>query len=302
MIGYYQCVYGPVLNGEVDDFLEELDNIKARWNLPWCIGGDFNLIRYSHEMKDMMGRDTRMIKFRYFIDRWKLIDGPLKGSKYTWSNFHDNSSMSQLDRFLFCNNWEELFPCWSQVALTRSLSDHTPILLGSCWGRSVPYSFKFEEVWFVDPDFMVLVEVVWNQNFYSGNASRVFTLKLKNLKFRLKAWSKVSSGYFKEERKRCLENIRIIDLLEEDRSLSIGERLTREGYCKEFQILAVKEEIFWRQRSRVRWLKGDRNTKFFHKVASQNKCSNDIRGLWINGEWTHDQNVIKSEMEAYYMK
>lgn len=46
----------------------------------------------------------------------------------------------------------------------------------------------------------------------------------------------------------------------------------------------------------------DRNTKFFHKVASQNKCSNDIYGLSINGEWTHDQNVIKSEIEAYYMK
>lgn len=177
-------------------------------------------------------------------DRWKLIDGSLKGFKYTWFNFRDNPSMSRLDRFLFCNNWEELFPYRSQVALIRSLSDHTSILLASCLGKSGHYPFKFEEVWFMDSDFMELVEVVWNQNFYSGNMSWVFALKLKNLKFHLKAWSKVSNGYFKEEHKRCLENIRIIDLLEEDRSLTIGERRDCEGYCKEFQILAVKNEIF----------------------------------------------------------
>lgn len=73
---------------------------------------------------------------------------------------------------------------------------------------------------------------------------RVFALKLKNLKFCLEAWSEVSDGYFKEERKRCLENIMIIDLLEEDRILSTGKRPTYKGYSKEFQILAVKEEIF----------------------------------------------------------
>lgn len=25
----------------MDDFLGELDNVKSRWKLPWCIGGNF---------------------------------------------------------------------------------------------------------------------------------------------------------------------------------------------------------------------------------------------------------------------
>lgn len=44
------------------------------------------------------------------------------------------------------------------------------------------------------------------------------------------------------------------------------------------------------------------STKFFYKVASHRKNSNDIYGLLINGSWTQDQMIIPQEIEAYYMK
>lgn len=63
-----------------------------------------------------------------------------------------------------------------------------------------PSPFKFEESWFLEHDFMELVRQVWNQAQYLGDLSRIFAFKLKNLKFRLKAWSKKSVDCFKEDR------------------------------------------------------------------------------------------------------
>ncbi len=49
---------------------------------------------------------------------------------------------------------------------------------------------------------------------------------------------------------------------------------------REVNVLVEKEEVFWRQGSRVSWLKeGDRNTQFYHACASQRQKTNTILGL-----------------------
>lgn len=39
----YSGVYESILSREVDEFLGELDNVKAWWNLPWCIRGEISI-------------------------------------------------------------------------------------------------------------------------------------------------------------------------------------------------------------------------------------------------------------------
>ena len=46
---------------------------------------------------------------------------------------------------------------------------------------------------------------------------------------------------------------------------------------KEIQFLLNQEETYWRQRSRITWMReGDRNTSFFHAQASQRRKANTI--------------------------
>lgn len=51
---------------------------------------------------------------------------------------------------------------------------------------------------------------------------------------------------------------------------------------RDLYLLLNKEERMWRQRSRIQWVeKGDRNTRFFHGMATQRKRRNLSRGLKI---------------------
>ena len=46
------------------------------------------------------------------------------------------------------------------------------------------------------------------------------------------------------------------------------------------------EEISWRQKSREIWLKeGDRNIKFFHKMANSHRKKNEMAGLKLDRIW-----------------
>ena len=47
----FMGVYKPTLKRYRDFFWEELRVIRGLWTNPWCIGGDFNVIRFSSECR-----------------------------------------------------------------------------------------------------------------------------------------------------------------------------------------------------------------------------------------------------------
>jgi len=109
--------------------------------------------------------------------------------------------------------------------------------------------------------------------------SKIYLLQksLKHIKFILKEWNQKDFGNILEE-KQSVE-IKILEL---------NKALINDGFDKAkseqadkchlvWKNLCKQEEIFWRQKSRIQWLKeGERNTRFFHKSTMANRAHNRI--------------------------
>ncbi|KAF5471907.1 hypothetical protein F2P56_008670 [Juglans regia] len=123
-------VYGP--NVDVDRRLlwDEIAGVHGWWELPWCIGGDFNVVRFQSESFGNRRLRPASLEFSKCIFDLNLIDLPLAGGPATWSN---NQTWTRLDRFLISPEWERHFSDVWQKRLVRLASDHWPILL-DCGG------------------------------------------------------------------------------------------------------------------------------------------------------------------------
>ena len=88
---------------------DELVGIMSLWEMPWCIGGDLNAIRFPSERVGVTRYSSPMGEFSSFISDQGLMDIPLMGGQYTWSNNH---CWSRIDRFLFSPRWKRSFLIW----------------------------------------------------------------------------------------------------------------------------------------------------------------------------------------------
>ena len=65
----------------------------------------------------------------------------------------------------------------------------------------------------------------------------------------------------------------------------------------------MREEIFWRQKSRELWLKeGDNNTIFFHRMTNAHSRRNWMSRLKVNGCWHSEENNLKNSVVGAFQK
>jgi hypothetical protein len=106
--------------------------LLSRWNLPWCVGSNFN---FTHFLNEILGeaRFCSDMKFYDFIFEQGLMDLPLVRGTFMWSNNRDSPAQSRIDRFLVSPEWEAKFPNLYHKRLHRLCSDHFLIFL-DCGG------------------------------------------------------------------------------------------------------------------------------------------------------------------------
>jgi len=293
-------VYGPNDDGKRRGLWDELAGSMNIWKLPWCMGGNFNIVRSPCERGGEARSSQAMEDFFDFIFEQGLIDIPMVGGRSTWSNFH---AWSKIDRFLPSTKWEEKFPKASQRHLSRLLSDHYPLLLDCGVGRQSRGSFKFENMWLQAEGFEEQVKRWWGSYIYEGKPSYVFARKLKALKVDLKKWNEEVFGNVGVQKKEMKKGLSELDMIAEERPLSEEENIKREDYSRSLERSTYLEKVSLRQKSMVLRLKeGDNNTKFFHRLANSHRRHNLIEILVVDGHLTDETTVIQDHIVDFYKK
>jgi endonuclease/exonuclease/phosphatase family metal-dependent hydrolase len=121
----------------------------------WLFVGDFNFYR-STENRNREGANLNdMFTFNEIISHLGLVELPIKGRGFTWSNMQAVPLLEQLDWFLTTPNWTILHPNMQVHPLSRPISDHMPCVVKI--DSKVPKAavFRFENYWVRRPGFFM---------------------------------------------------------------------------------------------------------------------------------------------------
>lgn len=125
-------VYAPNADAERREFLNEVHAIISESDIPWCIAGDFNVVKSVEENIGLSFNQYAAADFVNFIDVCGFIDLPLVGGRFTWYSNWSPPTFSRLDRFLVSTDFLAKFPDVVQKLLPRSLSDRRKSIGDRC--------------------------------------------------------------------------------------------------------------------------------------------------------------------------
>ena len=209
--------------------------MRGLWRDPWCIGGDFNIIRFHHERSSFGRPNQSMRRFFEVIDDLELVDLPLLGGKFTWSGGLQHQIQARLDRFLIIQDCLDHFGFVSQLKIPRPTFDHTPILLERGGVRRGLTPFRFENMWLKVEGFQDLLEGWWKGVMVYGKANFVLSRKLEEIKLLIKVWNRDCFERLEFNKKLALSNIESWDRVNEERGLMMEESEARKEAKEAFK-------------------------------------------------------------------
>ena len=169
------------------------------------------------------------------------------------------------------------------------------------WG-STP--FRFENMRLLHLEFKENFSAWWQECSIEGWEGHKFMRKVKFVKSKLKDWNKVAFGDSRERKNSIISDLGRIDLFEQEGNLNHDLLSERTLKRKELEELWLKEEDYWRQKSRIKWIKeGDCNSKFFHRAANGRRNKKFIKSLVSEeGVTLSNIEIISGEIVNFFRK
>jgi hypothetical protein len=184
----------------------------------WIFLGDFNFYRSLNNRNRAGGNLTDTFIFNEAIGHLGLVELPIKGRAYTWSNMQQDPLLEQLDWFFTSPNWTLNYPNTEVLPLAKIASDHVPYQIAV--STTIPNAnlFRFENFWAEHNDFGTVVQEAWVSVDQATDAAKNISKKFKALRSSLKAWSKSLSN-LNLLINNCNTVIGFLDQLEDSRGL-----------------------------------------------------------------------------------
>ncbi|XP_071902615.1 uncharacterized protein [Coffea arabica] len=239
--------------------------------------------------------------FREFINTNEYVDLGYEGLPWTWSNSWDNarSIKERLDRAFGSVAWVNAYPSTKVVHLKNQASDHSMVLLDSNpKPKKARRRFHFDARWLQYFEVEGVVRNAWNRQIEGSKGFKV-AKKVKECRNALTRWNKGINSNSKKEIKKLKEELEKIQIA------SGGNKSTMADELKKLLIDAYKkEEQFWHQKSRIKWLKeGGHNSAFFHTCVATRRKKNRISKIQkAQGGWCENDAEIGEEVAEYYRK
>ncbi|KAK8480353.1 hypothetical protein V6N11_038049 [Hibiscus sabdariffa] len=238
----WQCtfVYGPPYTSEKQQFWANLQNFRHCSNVKWCIIGDINIVANQND-KDG-GAPINKSHAQWFLDFMDvsgLIEVPIKGGMFTWSNLRcDNDAIAEkLDKILISSDWSLAFPKAIGVLEAAVASDHDPIILILDGMRKKRKKmFKFESRWLLEEECYTSVSEAW-----AGNPRQNAIIKIRDAS---NGWIEGEEEIFKEFQKHFqslytkdtnIDLDRLTDVIPLAITVDINNMLSREVTVEEIR-------------------------------------------------------------------
>ena len=269
-------VYGPCDDPARTTFINWFKGHEIDDSMNWIFLGDFNFYRSLNNRNRPGGNLADTVVFNDAIGHLGLIELPLKGRAYTWSNMQSDPLLEQLDWFFTSPNWTLDFPNTKVLPLAKITSDHIPCKI--IISTQIPRSnvFRFENFWVEHDSFLTTVQDSWLSTPVASNPTKTISAKFKKLRAKLKSWSHNLSNL-----RLLIGNgntvISFLDALEDARHLYNPEANLRRLIKNQLQTLLYYKNLYWRKRYTVDRIKlGDECIKFFHGMATISYRRNSI--------------------------